>query len=1031
MHFDSVFAFDRSEKGMLSSAYADPYIIKTIPHSPWIGKNIPLPKAKANEIQSIYAEAIQAGDLEPSDSPYVTPHFFVEKKNGSLRKVVDLSELNRVTIRDANIPPNIVEFTEQLAGRICYGSADAYSFFDQIALAPQSRPLTAIRTSLGLLQSTTLPQGATNSPAYAQRVSTHVFRDEIPMNAAVFVDDLIIKGPTSDYDNKLHVGTTLRRWFVEYLRTYSRCLRRYQHAGLTISGEKFIAIAPRLAMTGVIVDKEGRHADPAKVAKLEGWPCPPPDVSSLRGFLGLANYLRPFIQDFATIDEPLRKLLTGRFRWSDKATSAMRKIQQAASRHPVLSSIDYEHGGALILAVDSSTIAAGWALFQEDSNAVNGRRIIQYGSMGFGDVEQRYSQAKLELCGVYKSIRVLRYYIYGTKLILEVDAASLREMINSPDVPNAAMTRWIAYLKHFDIEVRHVPAKKHTLPDGLSRTDFENNEPAEDWPEEKIGLSAQSPRDITSENNTATYKEPRPLTETLPTENPETNKNDMTEEDESETESSTEEREGLDTSGTFDETKYTGKWLQLGRFLSSGAQHKTIADLPAPRRRWIKKQIGRYFTRDGQLFRKRENELPVLVIDDPKDKANILHEAHEAYGHRGRDAMLALLSKRVWWEKLGLDCFEHSSTCDPCQRRRHGMEREGFNPIGIPRLFTRFDMDLVDLGPGVGPKRYLIVARDALTGWPEARLLTDKTSASVRTFLEEDVIARYGSTIHTILTDNGPENAGETAWIVHHLGFNHAHSTAYNPEGNSLVERGHSPLVEGLLKASYDDRARTSDYLPSILWADRITSKRTTGFSPYELVYGMDPLLPMDVELKTFVAYDWDAIYTTSDLLATRARQLKRRTDDLETAKLRLQHARAQGRAYADEREGHQLREPIGQDELVLLYNPTHAHRAQDRWMGPYRVAKQRPGGSYHLNELDGAPYSRIVAAKHIRRYHNRPQPLDKDVPADASPPAAEKEKEAAQDLAPTTIELTNERDSIKTPNIINHLNNGITGAKE
>ncbi|KAE8230174.1 hypothetical protein CF326_g4831 [Tilletia indica] len=170
------------------------------------------------EIYAIYNDQLRNADLEPSDSPYVTPHFFVEKKNGTLRKVVDLTQLNRVTIRDANIPPYIFEFTEQLAGRQCYGSADSYSFFDQITLAHQSRPLTAIRTPMGLLQSTTLPQGATNSHAYAQRVSTHIFRDEIPENVSVFVDDLIIKGPRSNYGGELYPGTNMRRWFVEYLR---------------------------------------------------------------------------------------------------------------------------------------------------------------------------------------------------------------------------------------------------------------------------------------------------------------------------------------------------------------------------------------------------------------------------------------------------------------------------------------------------------------------------------------------------------------------------------------------------------------------------------------------------------------------------------------------------------------------------------------------------------------------------------------------------------------------------------------------
>ncbi|CAD6884908.1 unnamed protein product [Tilletia laevis] len=284
-------------------------------------------------------------------------------------------------------------------------------------------------------------------------------------------------------------------------------------------------------------------------------------------------------------------------------------------------------------------------------------------------------------------------------------------------------------------------------------------------------------------------------------------------------------------------------------------------------------------------------------------------------------------------------------------------------------------MDIVDLGQGVGPKRYLVVARDAFTGWPEARLLGDKSASSVRAFLEEDVLSRYGGIIRTILTDNGTENAGETTWLIKHLGFNHAYSTPYNPEGNTEVERGHGPLVEGILKASYDDRSNTASYLPYVLWADRITTRRTTSASPFELVYGMEPVIPMDVELATFVLFDWDTITTPAELIAARTRQLKRRMDDLHLAKLRLEHSRLQGRTYADSRNAHLLREPLPAGTLVIVSNPTHDQRAQDRWLGPYRVERQLPGGSYALREVDGTRMSRTYAAKHVKRYFSRPVP--------------------------------------------------------
>ncbi|CAD6929947.1 unnamed protein product [Tilletia controversa] len=1138
MYYGNAFSFERSEKGLLKPSYAEAYRIRTVDHGAWKARNIPLPKARMEEIRSIYRQQMEEGDLELCDGPYTNPHFFVAKKNGQLRKVVDLSNLNAVTIRDSNVPPNLTEFCEDAAGRVCYGSGDGHSFFDQIPLHEDSRPLTGIQTYYGLLQSTRLPQGWINSPAVAQRISTHIFQSHIPERIQVFVDDVLFKGPRDTQDDRTLEGTNLRLWFLEYLRTYSQGLRMYEHAGLIFSGDKFIAITPRIAITGIVIDRNGKHSDPGKVAKLEEWPCPPPNIHSLRGFLGLANYLRPFIAHFATIDAPLRKLLTGRWRWNEEASNAMNALKAAAKKQPILVILDYQSGEVIILAVDSSNIAAGWALFQGEAMEGNLRKLVQYGSVGFSEVESRYSQPQLELCGVLKAVKNLRHRLYGVFFILEVDAASIRQMINAPDIPNAAMTRWVHYLKLFDMEVRHVPGRNHTLPDGLSRTDFGTVDAADEWPAEKIGLEfrtegwrkeegktlaggRQEDRERQPEEdeggsggntsgtdtkqeegeqsnnrvNNGRYDTTDPFYDNftdfnlgtrqedeetgegdtggdLAARRPKPARNDQRNSGEGrrgendtggdprggrpkpEEIARTEHKEapigegdtggdpgagrlkpatirrttveedigGGDTGGdlevrrptpatadhkkgdnedgighdrreqdsfkrvrfdvhvnTVDDSEmswedssditengsvsdtgtedsedteplnqalYSGKWRELGLYLESGCSHPIIRSLDPKRRKWIKQQVGKYFVRGGRMYRRQEEGAPLLVVDDDGTRMKLLTEAHDGHGHRGRDATYGILAQRFWWETLRLDCAEHVTSCHVCQKRQHGLQREPMRHAQVPDLFERFNLDIVDLGPGVGPRRYMVVARDAFTGWPEARLLPDKTAASVRSFVEEELIARYGAVIRTILTDNGTENASETTWLIKHLGFQHAHSTPYNPEGNTEIERGHATLVEGLLKVSYDDRLRLATYLPT------------------------DP--PHDLEFRTYLLFDWTTINSSVDLLAARTRQLKRRVDDLELAKLRMERAREQQRAYADDRNAHRLRDPLVAGQLVIVSNPTHSARGQDRWLGPYRVSRQLPGGSYQLVELNGVQLKRVVAAKHLRRYFPR-----------------------------------------------------------
>ena len=66
-------------------------------------------------------------------------------------------------------------------------------------------------------------------------------------------------------------------------------------------------------------------------------------------------------------------------------------------------------------------------------------------------------------------LKKLQTHLWGQHFQLLVDAKSLIEMINSPSLPNAPMTRWVAFIQLFSLELIHVPGKTFTMPDGLSR----------------------------------------------------------------------------------------------------------------------------------------------------------------------------------------------------------------------------------------------------------------------------------------------------------------------------------------------------------------------------------------------------------------------------------------------------------------------------------------------------------------------------------------------------------------------------------
>ena len=171
----------------------------------------------------------------------------------------------------------------------------------------------------------------------------------------------------------------------------------------------------------------------------------------------------------------------------------MQTLKDAIIQSPALISIDYSADRAVYLSVDSSVCGVGWILAQDCPDG--SRRPSRFGSISWNERESRYSQAKLELYGLFRALRAMRLHLVGIRnLIVEVDASYIKGMISNPDVqPNAAINRWIAAILLFDFKLAHVPADKHRGPDGLSRREpapgeDEDDDP-EDWVDHVLSLS--------------------------------------------------------------------------------------------------------------------------------------------------------------------------------------------------------------------------------------------------------------------------------------------------------------------------------------------------------------------------------------------------------------------------------------------------------------------------------------------------------------------------------------------------------------
>ncbi|MBW0521701.1 hypothetical protein O181_061416 [Austropuccinia psidii MF-1] len=214
-----------------------------------------------------------------------------------------------------------------------------------------------------------------------------------------------------------------------------------------------------------------------------------------------------------------------------------------------------------------------------------------------------------------------------------------------------------------------------------------------------------------------------------------------------------------------------------------------------------------------------------------------------------------------------------------------------------------------------GRWKYLVVERDYFSGWPETVALTRLTAKSV-----SEWICRYGAP-KEVTVDGGEEFGKELQEAVKIAVSRSRMTTPYCPEAQGMVERGHKQLKDALVKMCGENGSKWKECLPIATLADRILVKRKAGYSPFELQFGQQAVLPIYIETNTYLAIEWNKISTTEELLEARAIQISEKEETKLKAADKLRDSKKKSVQYLDNKMAHKLRNPLQPGDLVLVYN--------------------------------------------------------------------------------------------------------------
>jgi len=625
---------------------------------------------------------------------------------------------------------------------------------------------------------TVLPQGWTDSPAVFQNDVAFIIQAEIEI-APNFQDDVNVLGPQTRYETSngsfelIPENMGICRFVWEHCLDVNRILHRLKHAGATVSAKKLFLCVPKVLVIGQMCTYEGHSPDSSKVSKIQHWP-PCKSKTEVRAFLGTTGTIHIWIKDYAHIARPLMNLtrVNTPFAWDTAAQQAMNSLKDAVIHSPAIRPIDYSSPLEVILAVDSSHIACGWILSQIDTEGH--RRPSRFGSITWNERELRYSQAKIELYGLFRALRAAKVWLIGLKVFtVEVDAKYIRGMLNKPDIqPNAAMNRWIAGICTFDFTLKHIPGTKHLGPDGLSRrpraeedSDEEDLEDIDESIEEIVGCGLWLAKEVEKEQREEAMEDWRIVTNARA-------------------------QDGTDIEIPSDDTsKRIDEELEAIRtYLETFSFPSTT---PSSHHTCLQKCAWQFFVQRNRLWRREATGQHQLVVFRA-DRMHTLQQTHDELGHKGTYATRHTIANRFWWPLLDKDIAWFIKTCHQCQTR--SVEKVVLPPtISIPAtLFRKTFTDSMYM-PASHGFTYIVQARCSLTAWPEFRMLRKETGRTLGAFLFEDVLCRWGA-VEEIVTDNGSPFVAALNWLVHKYHIRHIRISAYNSKANGLVERSHRTI---------------------------------------------------------------------------------------------------------------------------------------------------------------------------------------------------------------------------------------------
>ena len=771
-----------------------------------------IPPHQYEEVRNHLKEMLDVGAIRRSNSPWASPVVLVRKKDGSLRFCINLRKLNARTIKDAYSLPRIEYALDSLNGACIFTSLDLKSGYWQVELDEASIPLTAFTVGpLGFYECVRMPFGLTNAPATFQRLMESCLGELHLEWCIIYLDDIIIFSKNPD-DH------------LTRLEGVFECLAK---AGLKLKPSKCEFFQSSLKYLGHIVSKNGIATDPRKVKAILDWP-KPRTVTEVRSFTGFTNYYRRFIKGYAKVARPLHELKSGengkkkhsKVQWTERCQESFDSLKKICSESPVLAYADYTK--PFVLHTDASTMGLGAVLYQKQEDGKE--RVIAYASRTLNRAERNYDAHKLEFLALKWAITDrFHEYLYGATFEVFTDNNPLTYILSTTKL-DAMGHRWVASLGPYNFKLNYKPGKLNTDADSLSRINWQTVDPTQVRATMDL---AQVDRTLVLDPETVGQQSAGSLFPSKSLQIRLQNQKWKRRQQEDPEISKILEMMEQDMWSTYKYTRLDDDSMKC--------YVKVRSDLEVE---------------DGLLYRRirlRDQEADTYQFVVPrKYRMLALDLLHDQFGHLGIDRTTILATGRFYWPYMTEDIRKYIQNCERCIRFKQKPDRSPLKPLQASYPLELIHMDFLKISGKEDKNANVLVITDHFTRYAQAYVTGNQQATTAAKVFIDKFVTNYGFP-ERILTDQAQAFNGKLYdALCKQAKIKKIRTTPYHPQTNGQCERFNRTLMTMLGALPQEDKINWQDWVSTLVHAYNCTTTKVTGFSPYFLMFGREPRIPVD-----------------------------------------------------------------------------------------------------------------------------------------------------------------------------------------